>query len=84
MVYIPDELWFQIKKYMFKTEEMKNYEDFTLLYKYSVKLAKTIKFSHEPMEQMMYDMWSFNKKINFIQNYLLKGHHKLILDGLRN
>lgn len=84
MVYIPDELWFQIKKYMFKTEEMKKYEDFTLLYKYSVKLAKTIKFSDEPMEQMIYDMWSFNKKINFIQNYLLKGQHKIILDGLHN
>lgn len=84
MVYIPHDLWFQIKKYMFKTQEMKNYEDFTLLYKYSVKLAETITFPHEPMEQMMYDMWSFNKKINFIQNYLLKDQHKIILDGLHN
>ena len=84
MVYIPDDLWFQIKKYMFKTQEMKNYDDFTLLYKYSVKLTETIKFSDEPMEQMIYDMWSFNKKINFIQNYLIKGHHQLILDGLRS
>ena len=63
---------------------MKEYDDFTLLYNYSVKLTKTIKFSHEPTEQMIYDMWSFNKKINFIQNYLLKDHHKLILDGLRS
>ena len=83
-MYIPDDVWKYIKSYMFKTPEMKKYDDFTLLYNYSVKLTKTIKFSHEPMEQMIYDMWSFNKKINFIQNYLLKDHHKLILDGLRN
>ena len=83
-MYLPDDVWNYIKTYMFKTEEMKKYDDFTLLYNYSVKLTETIKFSHEPMEQMMYDMWSFNKKINFIQNYLLKDHHQLILDGLRN
>lgn len=83
-MYLPDDVWNYIKTYMFKTPEMKKYDDFTLLYKYSVKLAKTIKFSHEPMEQVMYDMWSFNKKINFIQNYLIKDYHKLILDGLRN
>ena len=83
-MYIPDDVWNYIKSYMFKTPEMKKYDDFTLLYNYSVKLAKTITFSREPMEQMMYDTWSFNKKINFIQNYLLKDQYNIILDGLHN
>tara|TARA_B100000674_G_C37581043_1_gene796337 strand:- start:249 stop:503 length:255 start_codon:yes stop_codon:yes gene_type:complete len=84
MIYIPDDIWNYIKTYIFKTEEMKKYDDFTLLYNYSVKLVKTITFAGEPMEQMMFDMWSFNKKISFIQNFLLKDQHKIILDGLHN
>ena len=83
-MYIPDDIWNYIKTYMFKTPEMKKYDDFTLLYNHSVKLAKKITFPKEPMEQMMYDMWSFNKKINFIQNYLLKNQYQIILNGLRN
>ena len=82
-MYIPNDVWLNIKSYMFKTPEMKKYDDFTLLYKYSVKLTETIKFSNEPMEQMLYDMWSFNKKLTYTK-LSYKGHHKLILDGLRS
>ena len=83
-MYIPDDVWNYIKTYIFKTEEMRKYDDFRLLYDYSVKLAKTITFSREPLEQMMYNTWSFNKKMTFIQNYLLKDQHKIILNGLRS
>ena len=38
-MYIPNDVWLNIKSYMFKTPEMKKYDDFTLLYKYSVKLT---------------------------------------------
>jgi len=60
---------------MFKTREMKKYDDFTLLYNHSVKLAENMSIPGE--EKMMYGMWSFNKKINCIQNYLLKTNINL-------
>ena len=68
-MYIPDDIWREIKKFMFKTPEMKKYDIFIQNFKNKINRINSVIFKNEPYEQMMYNSWSFAAKYMFIHNY---------------
>ena len=68
-MYIPDDIWREIKKFMFKTPEMKKYDIFIKNFKNKINRINSVIFKNEPYEQMMYNSWSFAAKYMFIHNY---------------
>lgn len=68
-MYIPDDIWREIKKFMFKTPEMKKYDIFINHFKFKINIINNLKFPNEPYEQMMYNSWSFAAKYMFIKQY---------------
>ena len=68
-MYIPDDIWREIKKFMFKTPEMKKYDIFIQNFNKKINRINGVIFKNEPYEQMMYNSWSFAAKYMFIHNY---------------
>lgn len=68
-MYIPDDIWIEIKKFMFKTPEMKKFDIFIQNFKNKINRINSVIFKNEPYEQMMYNSWSFAAKYMFIHNY---------------
>ena len=56
-MYIPNDIWIYIKSFMFKTPEMKNYDNFIESFNYKINDINNIQFTNEPYSQMMYDSW---------------------------
>ena len=54
-MYLPDDIWIEIKKYIFKTDEMKQYDKFVKYFMEWSQFINKIKFKHETYEQMLYD-----------------------------
>ena len=69
-MYIPDDIWREIKKFMFKTPEMKKYDIFIQNFNKKINRINGVIFKNEPYEQMMYNSWSFAEKFMFLRNYL--------------
>ena len=70
-MYIPNDIWQIIKKFMFKTPEMKEYDIFINNFKLKINIINNLQFPNEPYEEMMYTSWSFAEKYMFIRNYTL-------------
>ena len=68
-MYIPNDVWIYIKSFMFKTPEMRNYDNFIESFNYKINDINNIQFTNEPYSQMMYDSWSFSEKFMFLRNY---------------
>ena len=66
-MFFPTDVWIEIKKYLFKTHEMKEYDKFVIYFNKWSKFINNLKFKYEPYEQMLYDNWSFSKKILFVK-----------------
>ena len=68
-MYIPNDVWTYIKSFVFKTPEMKKYDNFIESFNHKIDDINNIQFPNEPYEQMMYNSWSFAEKFMFLHNY---------------
>ena len=71
-MYLPDDIWHEIKRYMFKSIEMKKYDKFVKYFNKKITFVNNLKFKNEPYEQMLYDSWSFAGKFIFIHEVFPK------------
>ena len=70
-MYIPDDVWnYIIKKFLFKTKEMKEYDKFVINFKNKIKKINFIKKRNNVLEDYLFIQWDLKKQICFIDNYL--------------
>jgi len=69
-MYIPDDVWNYIKTFMFKTEEMKTYDLFVLIFIQTVKKIIRVTGKINNPEDWIFNGWNFKKQICFIDKYL--------------
>ena len=63
-MYIPDEIWKNIKSYIFKTEEMKKYDE-VIIEIIKIKNRGERMIWHEK-DQLWYDSWPVYMKMKYI------------------
>lgn len=68
-MYLPQDIWIEIKRYMFKTKEMKKYDTFVKYFSEWAQFINNIKFKDEPYEQAQYNNWSFSMRYMFIRHW---------------
>ena len=71
-MYIPDEIWKNIKTYIFKTKEMKKYDE-VIIEIIKIKNRGERIIWHEK-DQLWYDGWPVYKKIKYI-NKLIRNKY---------
>ena len=72
-MHFPEEIWREIKRFIFKTKEMKKYESFIETFNYMNKITQDIIFGENNIytyEDYLFQSWSFKKKILFIEGTL--------------